>query len=222
MKKGDNSASSLAPFFEKIEELTKPQRIAIYAGALVLIIGLSVYFLFWPKISNIKQLNQQLEKVQAELATAKKNASELNDWRNKMMKKEAEYKTVMQALPEKEEIPSLLAGISKAGRDAGLDFLLFAPKPEVAKEFYAEIAVDMNVSGTYHQVAVFFDKVANLERIVNIRDIKMSVPSSKKGETIGQLTTTCQAVTYKFIESAPGDKGKDKKGQKKSSKRKKR
>lgn len=208
MKKGDNSTSSLAPLLEKIEELSKPQRIAIYAGTLVVIAGLSFYLLLWPKIGKIGQLNSQLEKVQAELATAKKNADELNEWRNKMMKKEAEYKTVMQALPDKEEIPSLLAGISKAGKDAGLDFLLFAPKSEVPRDFYAEIAVDINVTGTYHQVAAFFDKVANLERIVNIRGIKMA-PASSKDQSTSDLSTTCQAVTYKFIESGAGaSKGK--------------
>lgn len=210
MKKGDNSTSSLAPLLEKIEELSKPQRIAIYAGTLVVIAGLSFYLLLWPKIDKIGQLNRQLGKVQAELATAKKNADELNDWRNKMMKKEAEYKTVMQALPDKEEIPSLLAGISKAGKDAGLDFVLFAPKPEVPRDFYAEIAVDINVTGTYHQVVTFFDKVANLERIVNIRGIKMAPVSGGKDQSSSNLlSTTCQAVTYKFIESGAGaSKGK--------------
>jgi type IV pilus assembly protein PilO len=111
----------------------------------------------------------------------------------------------MRALPEKEEIPSLLAGISEAGKDAGLEFLLFQPKGESPKEFYAEIPVDINVSGSYHQVAVFFDKVANLPRIVNIRNIKMS-PKNQKGSGTNDLTTVCQAVTYKFIESAPKKK----------------
>ncbi|MDA8142036.1 MAG: type 4a pilus biogenesis protein PilO [Desulfobacteraceae bacterium] len=201
MKNATISTSSMATLFAKIEELTKPQRIAIFTGTLVVIIGLSVYLLFWPKYNRIDQLEQQLKKVQSELETAKKNASELNDWRNKMKKKESEYKTVMRELPEKEEIPSLLAGISQAGKDAGLEFLLFAPKPEVPKDFYAEIAVDMSISGTYHQVAVFFDKVANLQRIVNIRGIKMT-PSSQKDQGGNALTTTCQAVTYKFIEAA--------------------
>ena len=206
MKKDNTSASSLAPLFEKIEKLTKPQRIGIYAGTLVVIVALSVWLIFWPRYNRIDLLNKQLAAAKVELAKAKRNARELNDWRNKMKKKEAQYKTVMRALPEKEEIPTLVAGISQAGKDAGLEFLLFQPKPESAKDFYAEIPVDINVSGTYHQVAVFFDKVANLPRIVNIRDIKMA-PASKN-DTGNELTTSCQAVTYKFIEAG----GKSNKG----------
>ncbi len=190
----------LAPFFQKIEKLTKPQRMAIYGATLVAIIALSIWLMLWPKHKRIKELDQQLARVQQELAVAKKNASELNDWRNKMKQKEAQYKTVMRALPEKEEIPSLLAGISQAGKDAGLEFLLFQPKSENAKDFFAEIPVDISVSGTYHQVAVFFDKVSNLPRIVNVRDVEMRPTRSKDGG--GELTTSCQAVTYKFIENS--------------------
>lgn len=206
----NTSTSALAPLFERVEKFTKPQRIGIYAFTLAAVIGLSVWFLFWPKHEKIGALEKQLTTVQQQLAKAKKNARELNDWRSKMKKKEAQYKTVMRALPEKEEIPSLLAGISQAGKDAGLEFLLFQPKPESPKEFYAEIPVDINVSGTYHQVAVFFDKVSNLPRIVNMRNMKIAPKSQQK--KANALTTSCQAVTYKFVESTGQTSQKGKRG----------
>lgn len=200
MARDNTSTSRLAPLIENIEKLTRPQRIGIYVGVLVVLIGISIWLSFWPKYDEIGRLEAQLTQVRAELDKAKRNASELNDWRSKMKEKEAQYKQVMRALPEKEEIPSLLTGISEAGKDAGLEFVLFQPKPENPKDFYAEIPVDINVSGTYHQVAVFFDKVANLPRIVNIRNIKMSPKSQKDGGN--ELMTACQAVTYKFVETA--------------------
>ena len=112
-----------------------------------------------------------------------------------MQDAEEQFKIVMRALPEKEEIPTLLTGISKAGKDSGLNFVLFQPKPEVEKEFYAEIPVAIEVSGDYHGVATFFESVAELNRIVNVRDIKMT-PEKESAA----LSTTCTAVTYKFIE----------------------
>ena len=195
MKKVNVNTSALAPVFERIEKFTKIQRIIIYSITMILVLAVATWFFFLPKFDEIKKLEKNLAKVKSELTTAKKNASELNDWRNKMKEREAKYLTVMRALPEKEEIPSLLSGISQAGKDAGLEILLFTPKNDVEKDFYAEIPVDITVSGNYHNVAVFFDKVANLPRIVNIRNIKMT----PQGES-GLLTTQCQAVTYKFIE----------------------
>lgn len=203
MKKNNTSASSLAPLFENIEKLSKPQRIGIYAGTLVVLIVLSVWLMFWPKYGQIDRLKSELANVEAELDKAKKNARELNEWRNKMKQKESQYKSVMRALPEKEEIPTLVAGISQAGKDAGLEFVLFQPKKETAKGFYAEIPVEMRIKGGYHQIAVFFDRVANLPRIVNLRRVKMA-PDTKKESSI--LDMTCQAVTYKFIESAAQSK----------------
>lgn len=215
MNTAKSPSSSLAPLFDKIEALTKPQRVAIYASTLVLFIGVSVWLLIWPKYENINKLQGQLAKVEKQLDEAKKNAAQLNEWRNKMQQKQAEFNQVMRALPEKEEIPSLLAGISAAGKDAGLDFLLFQPKGENRKDFYAEIPVSINVKGSYHQVAVFFDKVANLPRIVNIRNISMSPGRGK--EDGSDLITNCQAVTYKFIEESAKDKDtKGKKGKKRS------
>ncbi|RJQ68971.1 MAG: hypothetical protein C4519_22430 [Desulfobacteraceae bacterium] len=205
MKQGTAPNSALAPLFEKMEALSKPQRLGLYIGILSVLILVCGYFLIWPKFGTIDGLAKQLSQIQGELEKAKKNAAELNDWRSKMKMKETEYKTVMRALPEKEEIPSLLAGISQAGKDAGLEFLLFQPKPEVSKDFFAEIPVDINVSGSYHQVAIFFEKVSNLPRIVNIRDIKIANAGQGKG---GGLLTSCQAVTYKFIESSDSSKGK--------------
>lgn len=200
MKNTNSAASALAPVFQSVEKLTKPQRIGIYAGTLVLIIVLSVWLLFWPNHKKISGLNQQLASVQATLEKAKKNARELNSWRNKMKAKEAQYKTVMRQLPEKGEIPSLLAGISQAGRDAGLEFLLFSPAAESPKGFYADIPVNISVSGTYHQTAIFFDKIANLPRVVNVRNVVMTPKKAKSGGM--DAVTTCQAVTYKFIDSA--------------------
>ncbi|MCK7510702.1 MAG: type 4a pilus biogenesis protein PilO [Desulfobacterales bacterium] len=70
--------------------------------------------------------------------------------------------------------PSLLTNVSKSGQEVGLEFLLFEPKAETKQEFYAEIPVAMNIRGDYHNLAVFFDKVARLSRIVNINNITIN------------------------------------------------
>ena len=211
MKKGKAvSIEKVNPVFDKLEQLSKIQRIAICAGLLIMFIGAFVYFSYLPKLKKIDQLKNNLSKIEKELEVAKKNARQLNAYRKKMQDAEEQFKIVMRALPENEEIPTLLTGISKSGKDAGLNFLLFQPKPEVKKDFYAEIPVAMKVTGDYHGVATFFENVAELNRIVNIRNIYIT---PDKGGT--SLTTTCTAVTYKFIEAADTQKKKSKKSNRK-------
>jgi type IV pilus assembly protein PilO len=74
---------------------------------------------------------------------------------------------------------------------------LFQPLPEVQRGFYAEVPVRIEVEGSYHEVAMFFDRVGKLNRIVNIRDITMSEPEVRSGKVV--LRTTGLAVTYRFL-----------------------
>ena len=183
---------------EKLEKLLLWQRVAILAGLIVLMVGAAVWFLYLPQYEEISQLDEKLQGLEKKLATAKVNAAELGKFQAKMQEAEAQFKIAMRALPENQEIPSLLTSISKSGQEVGLEFLLFEPKPETRREFYAEIPVAMSLRGDYHNLAVFFDKVARLSRIVNINNI--SVTPGKDGR---ELNTACFAVTYKFVEPPP-------------------
>jgi type IV pilus assembly protein PilO len=210
-------AKSVEPFFEKVEKLSKAQRIVVSALIFALIAGGFIYFSYWPKFERISNLKSQLDELEKKLEIAKKNAADLEKFQAKMNEAEAQFRLAMKKLPEKEEIPSLLASISNSGQEVGLEFLLFEPKPEKKKEFYAEIPVAMNIRGDYHNLATFFDQVARLSRIVNIENIQMSPGKDSKGR---DLNARCMAVTYKFIEDS--GQNKDKKKNKKSAKRKKR
>ena len=204
------TATGVEAFFNKIEKLSKVQRILIFAAVFIAIIAIFVFLLYKPKWAEIKKLDKQLTGLEKKLVVAKRNAADLEKFQKKMMEAEVQFKTAMKALPEREEIPSLLTSISRSGQDVGLEFLLFEPKSEVRKEFYAEIPVAMNVKGGYHDLALFFDKVARLSRIVNIRNISMS----RAGETL-DLNTSCTAVTYKFVEPEPPENTGKKKKRKK-------
>ena len=212
MKTPNISAESFAPIFQWIEQLTKIQRIIIFVLTIVLLVGSFVWFSYRPKLNKISQLKEEHKTLSKKLAVAKKKAEQLPQFKAKFKKAETQFKIAMKALPEKREIPTLLAGISQAGQDAGLDFLLFQPKPIKRRDFYAEIPVAIKVVGNYHNVALFFDSLAILPRIVNINNISMA--KNKKGT---KLTTSCTAVTYQFVEPKP----KKKKKRKKTSKRRK-
>ena len=206
----EKAKQSIEEFFGKIEKLTKVQRLSICVVTLLVIIGGFSYFSYWPKSKQIKAYRSDCKQLETKLVKAKKNAADIDDFRKRMDKKKAQFKVVMQALPEQKEIPSLISSISRSGLDAGLEFLLFQPQAEKSKGFYAEIPVSIKVTGTYHNIAVFFDKVSRLSRIVNIEDIKISAGKSSKQNEV-KLNTSCKAVTYRFIEA----KGKKKQNKKK-------
>ena len=185
---------SMDPLFKRVEELDKIQRIAICAITCIVLIGSIFYFSILPKYEVIKQQKQTLQSLGTQLEIARKKAARLTSLKREWKMKEAEFRKVMRALPEKKEIPSLLTSISQSGQDTGLEFILFQPQKEVNKEFYGEIPVSLHLKGNFHNTVMFMDKVTGLNRIVNIRDIKIG----KYKE--GKILTKCTAVTYKFIE----------------------
>ena len=196
--KANQGSQGIDSFISKIENLSKIQRILIFSAILILLIVIFVFMLYKPKLEKIGKLDKELDELEKKLVVAKKNAENLEKFQKMMKEAEFQFKTAMKALPEKEEIPSLLTSISRSGQDVGLEFLLFEPKTEVRKEFYAEIPVAMNIKGGYHDLAMFFDKVARLSRIVNIKNI--SIGRTKDSQ---ELSSSCTAVTYKFVEPAP-------------------
>jgi len=183
---------------DKIGKLPKLYRILICFGIFLMLIGPFVYFSYLPKVKKIDELKKKQKTLETRLVRAKAKAKQLKHFRDKLKKAQTEFTIAVKKLPEKKEIPSLLSSVSRSGHDAGLEFLLFEPKAELTKDFYAEIPVSIIVTGNYHKTALFFDKVARLHRIVNIDDIKMTVTKES-----GELKTLCTAVTYRFVETKP-------------------
>lgn len=222
----DSKPKAAVSLVEKIEKLSKTVRIAICAGTLVLVIGLFVYFSYVPKYQKIGELKADLKKIEAELKEAKRRAGELKKVQDEMNAVQSDFNLAKQELPESEEIPSLLTNISRAGQSVGLEFLLFKPGKDEERDFYADIPVAVEVSGLYHEVVRFFYEVSKLNRIVNIKDIKISGGKGGKGGKKGsskrenELSVSCRVVTYKFIE-APPPPPPDKKGKGKKEKDKK-
>ena len=186
--------------FDKIAALTQVQRIVICVGTFVLLGGLFIYLFYIPKSRQLSELKQNYEELETKLVKAKADAQALDKVKKQYEDAKGKFRLVLRLLPDKKEIPTLLEDISKSGRHSGLEFLLFQPGNEVKKGFYAEIPVKIEVEGGYHNLGMFFDKVARLSRIVNISDINLKrAKSGKKGQL--KLRATCVATTYRFLET---------------------
>ena len=180
--------------FEKIEKIKMPIRIAIFLGTIVLLAGLFIWFIYLPKSEEIAQTRAEIATLQQKLNQAIVRAKALKKFEAEYAEVDAQFQEALKLLPNTKEIPSLLKSITQLGTDSQLEFLLFSPQRERAQDFFMEIPVSIEVKGTYHNVAVFFDKVGQMERIVNILNVSMT--PQKERSTI--LTTRCDAVTYRF------------------------
>jgi type IV pilus assembly protein PilO len=180
--------------FEKVEKIKMPIRIAIFAGTIVILAVAFWYFVYDPYSTEIAETEGKIAKLQTEINKAKARAGNLKRFEVEYAEVDAQFQEALKLLPNTKEIPSLLKSVTQLGTDSQLEFLLFSPQRERAQDFFMEIPVSIEVSGTYHNVAIFFDKVGQMERIVNILNVSMT-PQKERSTTV---TARFDAVTYRF------------------------
>ena len=180
--------------FEKLEKIKMPIRILILAGTLALLGGLFAWQVYIPKTKDIAKTKQEIVSLKKKLDLAIRSEKQAERFRARKAEVDAQFKAALSLLPNRKEIPSLLRNITQLGTDSRLEFRLFSPQGEKSKGFYMEIPVNIEVSGNYHDVAVFLDRVGGMDRIVNILNVSMKPVGTRST----QLTTTCTAVTYRF------------------------
>ncbi len=170
----------------------------LFTAAVVL---LYYFLLFQPRLEELRGLEADYDRLVKELRENQAIAENLPKVKEEVRRLDESLAQALQKLPNREEIPTLLQTVSDLGKEAGLEFLLFKPSPPVPRDFYAEVPLELQVYGGYHDLATFFDKVGRLPRIVTIEDLDFG--GAKPGPGGVKLTVSCRAVTFKFLE--PGE-----------------
>jgi type IV pilus assembly protein PilO len=195
----------MALTMDSILKLPTPKKVLILVAILVAIAGLYLYALIIPLQDELKVAKAELRKLEQELNNSKAITRELPKFREQVAKLNEELKNALTQLPNEKEIPEILKTISSLGKESGLEFTLFRPKPEEPQQFYAKVPIELVALGNYHNVGIFFDKVSKLPRIINVIDFNMARAKDTKGIKGGVdrellLKTSCMINTYRFIE----------------------
>lgn len=186
------------PSVEKILKLPTKQKIQILVLVAIIEAAALIWFLYLPKYKELKGLDADITRLESEISEKTKVANNLPKLKLEYEQLNHELDLALTELPNSNEIPSLLTSITSLGKNAGLDFLTFRPKPEVPKDFYADVPVDIVVSGSYISVANFFAAVANLPRIVNITNVTFSDIKNVNNRMMTKVT--CLATTFRFLD----------------------
>jgi type IV pilus assembly protein PilO len=171
----------------------------IKAGAMILIfVGLQVgaYFLFWQsQMEAIDKGRQDVAKQKETFLEKKKLAVNLDAYKQQRAEIEQSFGALLKQLPNKSEMDALLIDINQAGLGRGLQFDLFKPaSTENFTEFYAELPVNIKVTGNYHDLGAFASDVAKMPRIVLLTDVKLDPPKD------GVLSMEAVAKTYRYLD----------------------
>ena len=173
-----------------------PLAVKVIAWALVFVLLLILGYVY-----NISDLRGELNQVEQKEVGLKKEfedkafkAANLDALRKQMVEMEESFGALVSQLPSDTEVPGLLEDVTNKGVESGLEINSIKLQPEVAKEFYVELPISIEVSGTYHDFGTFVSGIAGLPRIVTLHDFKMSSDPKKPGV----LSMSISAKTYRY------------------------
>lgn len=184
---------------ETLNNLTKIQKLLIFFLVVVLVFGAFIWFVFIPKSDQIAKMQSEIVDLNDKINVNRVKVRRLDVLRRENRALQIRLAEQKEQLPGEAEIDQLLKQVSELGGRSGLNFKLWKPGPrkESTSGLYIEIPVSIEVSGGYHSVGSFFDKISNLKRIINVSNIKMV--SSETGKAQKMIQTSFSATAFATI-----------------------
>ncbi|MEW8031980.1 MAG: type 4a pilus biogenesis protein PilO [Candidatus Thiodiazotropha endolucinida] len=170
--------------------------VVILVAVLVLVAG--YYLIIEDDIASLEAVQKEEQKLRADFVKKQSKAANLEAYRKQLEEMKQSFGTMLRQLPDKTEVAELLVDVSQTGLASGLEFELFKPLDEVPREFYAELPIQVKVTGQYHEFGHFISGLAALPRIVTIHDIKISRTS--KGDADADLLLEATAKTFRYLD----------------------
>ena len=163
----------------------------------IVVAGLSYVGLVSDKITTLERVQSEEITLKQEYEAKYHVAANLELFQQQMAEAENIFANQLRSLPESHETPGLLDDITFIGTTSGLDFVKLNWQPEITKEIYIELPIDIEVIGAYHEFGNFVSKIAGLPRIVTLHDFKIDI-AQVSSET---LNLKLQAKTYRYQEA---------------------
>jgi type IV pilus assembly protein PilO len=180
--------------FDNVGSWPIPIKLLIWVLLVALVLAAGYYY-------HIEELQVQLAKVESQEVELKKDfekkafqAANLDAYRQQMVEMEESFGALVSQLPSDTEVPGLLEDITNKGLLNGLDISSIDLQKETAREFYVELPIAINASGSYHDLGAFISGMAGLPRIVTLHDFTIT----SSGDDANHLRMNIVAKTYRY------------------------
>jgi type IV pilus assembly protein PilO len=163
--------------------------------AMVAAVSALGYFAYWSsQFETQDTLAAEETRLRGEYTAKTQQAVNLDALRAQKLQVDQYVERLQKQLPSKAEMAALLSDINQAGLGRGLQFELFKPGQVVVRDYYAELPIDIKVTGSYHDVGAFASDMANLPRIVTLNNMALSTGKD------GGLTLDAVAKTFRYLD----------------------
>jgi type IV pilus assembly protein PilO len=197
--------------FEELQNHLEPENIgsaplSVRMGVISILCVAIIFAGFWfitrDQLSALDVHEKKEFELKEEFKIKASQAAKLELYKEQLAEMNATFGALLRQLPEKTDVESLLVDVSQTGLASGLEMKKFKPSAEEKKGFYAELPINLEVLGSFHQLATFISGIAALPRIVTISDMKLEPikKDDKNEEASGKLKMSAVARTYRYLQ----------------------
>jgi type IV pilus assembly protein PilO len=171
-----------------------PKLVALIGILVGILVG--AYFLDWQgQIEDLEKGKAEESRLKDDYLAKKKTSINLDLHKQQVREIEQSFGALLKQLPNRAQMDALLVDINQAGLGRGLQFELFKPAAsESAKEFYAELPIQVRVVGNYHDMGAFASDLGQLSRIVTLNDVTITAVKDN------QLQMDATARTFRYLD----------------------
>jgi Tfp pilus assembly protein PilO len=155
----------------------------------------------------IKAKRTELDGLNAEIQKGRAAERKLSQFREEVKRLELELAKLLQILPSKRNTEDLIKRIETLTRQGDFTLKRFTPGEFIGKDFYSEWPISIQLDGTYHNLALFFDRMSRFTRIINVEEMKINALGDAPGKSIG-ATFVAKTFLYTADEKPPEAAGK--------------
>jgi len=168
-------------------------------------VGIFYYYYEAPMREDIAARQTQLTALRADINKGYATAKRLTTFRSEVAELEARLDTLNAVLPSEKDAADLLRRLQTVAVQSNLTIKGFKPSPPVNKPLHAEWPIALELDGTYHNLATFFDRVGKFTRIINISALE--VKAKDRPEPSSTITASCIATTFVLSNRKAGPAG---------------
>ena len=156
-------------------------------------VGLFYYYYELPARADIAQREVTLTALRADVAKGQATERKLPQFRAQVAELEDRLSSLSEVLPEEKDGADLLRQMQTTAVQSNLVIKSFKPSPVVTKELHAEWPIALELDGTYHNLAQFFDRLGKFSRIVNVSGLSVK---GKDTDSRATISASCVATTF--------------------------
>lgn len=183
----------------------KPWYIGLAAGiGVALVLGFLAWWqLLSPMQDRIDGQNTRLADLQSKIQEGRAAKQRLPQFREEVRRLELELEKLLRILPARLNTEDLLRRFRTLAEQGDLDLIRIRPGNLSDRDFYREWPIDLTVEGSYHNLAIFFERLGRFPRIINVDTLRVTarINPGDRGHTIG---ADFQAKTFVYKE-VPAD-----------------